>query len=118
MPCKPTHGRIAGVAHCALVSLWLSAGALEGAETQGKFEQAVGPFFAEHCARCHGETKQKGNLRLDTLARDFANPLIAAKWADALERISSGEMPPEKEPKPKPEMAAAVAEWIATRLKE
>ena len=78
----------------------------------------VQAFLRGHCVRCHGEKKQKGNLRLDTLPRDFATPLSASHWADAMERISSGEMPPEDEPKPKADEAARVVEWIAAQLKE
>ena len=74
-------------------------------------------FLEEHCFRCHGEKKQKGELRLDNLPRDFTSPLTAAHWADALERISSGEMPPEEEKQPKAEEAARVAEWISIQLK-
>jgi cytochrome c5 len=32
------------------------------------FEQRVRPVLAEHCDECHGETKQKGALRLDSRA--------------------------------------------------
>jgi hypothetical protein len=47
-----------------------------------------------------------------TLPRDFAPPLSASHRADVMERISSGEMPPEDEPKPKAEDAARVVEWM------
>ncbi|HEY7116932.1 MAG TPA: c-type cytochrome domain-containing protein [Tepidisphaeraceae bacterium] len=30
------------------------------------FEAKVRPILAEHCVRCHGEEKHKGDLRLDT----------------------------------------------------
>ncbi len=30
------------------------------------FERAVRPIFAENCYKCHGESKQKGNLRIDS----------------------------------------------------
>ena len=82
------------------------------------FDKAAGPFIEAHCLRCHGEKKQKGNLRLDTLSRDFASPLTASHWADVLERINSREMPPEDEPRPKHEDAALVAEWISGQLIE
>ncbi|HUR44898.1 MAG TPA: DUF1592 domain-containing protein [Candidatus Saccharimonadales bacterium] len=88
---------------------------VQAAELGAKEVQA---FLGEHCVRCHGEKKQKGNLRLDTLPRDFSGALSATHWADAMERISSGEMPPEDEPKPKAEEAARIAEWIAGQLKE
>jgi mono/diheme cytochrome c family protein len=32
------------------------------------FEEQVRPLLAEHCQRCHGDQKQKGHLRLDSLA--------------------------------------------------
>ena len=32
------------------------------------FEDKVKPLFKEHCIKCHGEKKQKGGLRLDSVA--------------------------------------------------
>ncbi|MSR31682.1 MAG: DUF1553 domain-containing protein [Gemmataceae bacterium] len=32
------------------------------------FEKRIRPVLAEHCQKCHGETKQQGGLRLDTRA--------------------------------------------------
>ena len=32
------------------------------------FEKQVRPLFVEHCQKCHDSAKQKGNLRLDSLA--------------------------------------------------
>ena len=34
-----------------------------------KFDAAVQPFLAANCERCHGEKKQKGKFRLDTLKK-------------------------------------------------
>ena len=31
------------------------------------FEQHIRPVLASHCVKCHGHTKQEGNLRLDSL---------------------------------------------------
>ncbi len=95
----------------------LFTGLAQGAETPD-FAKAVKPFLDEHCIKCHGEKKQKGDLRLDTLPLDFANMGAAGHWADVLDRLNEGDMPPEKEPTPKPEEAAAVVDWIATRLAE
>lgn len=36
------------------------------------FEKEIRPLLAEHCYECHGEKKQKGELRLDTRAAAFA----------------------------------------------
>jgi len=82
------------------------------------FEQTVKPFFADHCVKCHGEKKQKGDLRLDTLPADFVGMSSSTHWTDILDRMNSGEMPPEKEPRPEPRDAARVVDWIATQLAE
>ena len=104
------------------IAIWIGLVLLSGGSSWGdvanSFDKAALPFIKTHCLRCHDEKKQKGNLRLDTLARDFSAPLAASHWADVLERISTREMPPEDEPRPKPEEAARVAEWIAGQLKE
>ena len=89
-----------------------------GRAADGDFEQAVQPFFKEHCYRCHDEKKQKGDLRLDSLSRDFATPPVALHWADIMDRISSAEMPPEEEDQPKADDAARVVEWISSQLNE
>lgn len=94
----------------------LAAGAAVAAPASD-FDKAVGPYLAEHCLRCHGEKKQKGELRLDTLTRDFASG-GAARWGDVIDRISNGEMPPEKEPQPKAEESHRVVEYLAAKIKE
>jgi mono/diheme cytochrome c family protein len=82
------------------------------------YEQRIKPFFAQYCTKCHGEKKQKGALRLDTLGYDFSSPMAAMRWIDVMDRINNAEMPPESEVKPKPETAAHIAEWIAAQLTE
>jgi hypothetical protein len=82
------------------------------------FDKSVKPFLEEHCLRCHGEKKQKGELRLDTLSRDFAAGGSAMHWADVIDRISSGEMPPEKEPQPATAEATRIVDWLSGKLKE
>jgi len=82
------------------------------------FVEDVKPFLEGHCVNCHGEKKQKGDLRLDTLERDFGKPGVAGRWAEIMDRINSGEMPPKKLPRPKAEEVARVSEWIAAQLTE
>ncbi len=90
----------------------------ESPEAGADFDKSVAPFLREHCNRCHGEKKQKGDLRLDTLGRDFSAPPVAMHWADIMDRISAAEMPPEDEKQPKPDEAARIVEWIAVQLSE
>ena len=82
------------------------------------FNKAVAPFLAEHCNRCHDEKKHKGEFRVDNLSRDFLKGGSANKWAEVMDRISSGEMPPKGEKKPNAAAGAKVVEWLAARLKE
>ncbi|MFT5465603.1 MAG: hypothetical protein ACI8UO_000698 [Verrucomicrobiales bacterium] len=60
------------------------------------FALAVEPtaFFNQHCTKCHGAEKQKGDLRLDSLPTD---PEI---WLEIADRLDLAEMPPEDEPQP------------------
>jgi mono/diheme cytochrome c family protein len=83
-----------------------------------EFGKIVKPFLNEHCIGCHGEKKQKGDLRLDTLAINYDSPKIMGNWEEIMNRINSGDMPPKKEPRPKPEEIARLADWIAGQLRE
>lgn len=78
----------------------------------------AGAFLSRHCARCHTETKPRGEFRVDNLGRDFDQPRAAGRWAEVMDRISSGEMPPEGEPRPDPRQVAQITDWIAARLAE
>jgi mono/diheme cytochrome c family protein len=100
--------------------LWLACSQAPAAPANpdAEMESLVRPFFTEHCAVCHGAKKQKGDLRVDTLAIDFDSPRTMAHWEEIMNRINSGEMPPEDEPMPKPEEVARVSEWIVSQLRE
>ena len=68
-------------------------------------------FFEQHCTKCHGAEKQKGEVRLDTLGAPTAKGVNAATWQAVLEVLEAGDMPPKKEPRPD---AAAVAAAVAS----
>jgi len=103
---------------CLFLLLLCRAGLAFSAAAPSDFEKVIQSFFKEHCDRCHNEKKHKGELRLDTLSRDFAGGGSAMHWADVMDRISSGEMPPEDEPQPKAEEAAKIVEWLDAKIKE
>ena len=88
------------------------------AEEPTGFDEAVQPFFKSYCLRCHDGQKQEGEFRLDTLPREFADQAKAQRWGEVMFRMNSGEMPPKKEPQPKPQELGQVVDWISTRLKE
>jgi mono/diheme cytochrome c family protein len=77
-------------------------------------------FLETHCVRCHGPEKEKGDLRIDQLSRDFKLGADTHHWAEVIEQVNSGEMPPKKDKEKKPtqeEMAAFVTNLDA-RIKE
>ncbi|MEY4394309.1 MAG: hypothetical protein RL595_1558, partial [Planctomycetota bacterium] len=57
-------------------------------------------FLEKHCNRCHGPEKPKGELRLNQLSRDFKSGADSHRWAEVIERVNAGDMPPKKEPRP------------------
>ncbi len=80
------------------------------------FSNIVQPFLKEHCVSCHGPEKQKGKLRLDTLANDFGDPSAVTKWKEVVNSVNAHEMPPEDEKQPTPEAAAKFAAWLDGEL--
>jgi hypothetical protein len=60
--------------------------------------EGVRAFFIKHCVDCHGSEKQKGKLRLDTLGGITEANLET--WQDILDAVETGDMPPEKKPRP------------------
>lgn len=69
-------------------------------------------FLAKHCLRCHGPDRVERDLRLDTLSRDFKLGADSHLWGEVMERINSGEMPPEDEPQPSEDEIAAAVEQL------
>ena len=68
-------------------------------------------FLKTHCVRCHGPEQAKGDLRIDKLSRDFKLGADTHHWAEMINAVNSGEMPPKKDKEKKPsqqEIAAFV----------
>lgn len=77
-------------------------------------------FLEAHCIRCHGPEKEKGDLRIDQLSRDFKLGTDTHHWAEMMEQVNSGEMPPKKdtEKKPTQEEISAFVTSLDSRLKD
>ena len=86
--------------------------------TTGFANESLEAFLETHCLRCHVPDKEKCDLRVDQLSRNFLLGEDSHLWAEVVEKVNSGEMPPEDEPQPEQgEIAAFVAE-LDTRIKE
>lgn len=73
-------------------------------------------FLETHCISCHGPEKEKGDLRIDQLSRDFKLGADSHHWAEVIEQINAGDMPPKKQPTQKEIESFVTA--LDARLKE
>ncbi len=88
------------------------------------FDKDIKPIFEKSCVECHGEKKQKGKLRLDTLANTLkasenGKSVLPGKSADsslvkAVARVVEDDaMPPEGKGKPLTnEQIGLIRAWI------
>jgi hypothetical protein len=84
----------------------------------GRGTEPFEAFLEKHCLRCHGPEKKKGELRIDQLSRDFKSGGDTHRWAEVIERINSGAMPPKKEKRPTQDEIAAFVTKLDARLRE
>ena len=81
------------------------------------FDGQFRPLLTAHCVACHSGEKPKGNLRLDSLGLDLTDTAVREHWADVVERLRAGEMPPKEKPRPPEKEIQALMEWLAPRVK-
>jgi hypothetical protein len=75
----------------------------------------VQTILAGYCTSCHGPTKQKGEVRLDSLAT-----LKSTERSELLNRAREmlvfREMPPEDEPQPSSQERTRLIEWLSSQV--
>ena len=101
------------LAICALAGLAPSAG---NPPLPTAFESSVQPFLADHCYDCHDTRHHKANLDLQKFQSPQAVAADPDTWDLVLQKLRSGEMPPEDEIRPAPEDVAKVAAWISREV--
>lgn len=75
-------------------------------------------FLNSHCLRCHGPENAERDLRIDQLSRDFMAGTDGHLWAEIIERINAGQMPPEDEPQPTEDEIASVVGQLDSRISQ
>lgn len=80
------------------------------------FKATLVPFFQQHCVKCHGDTKPKGELSLTVLDGALAAGKNLDAYVAIAERLKAGDMPPESEKQPPIEAINRVTEWIEREL--
>ena len=101
-----------------LVVLGRWAGPLSAAVGAVPGDAHTAAFFKEHCLRCHGPEKAKGDLRLDQVDTDLTKPSTFERWREIVARVQSGEMPPKKEARPAAAQVQAFVRQVSARLDE
>ena len=91
-------------------------GAATGLESKDVFARTVQPVLEQYCYPCHGDERQKGDLRFDTLNPDMINGPDAETWGRILEMVEEAEMPPENKPQPSDAQRQAVVSWLTESL--
>ncbi len=80
------------------------------------FDRDVKPILAEYCYGCHGNAKKKGDLTLETFAKEEAVKGAPAVWEKVMKQVSNREMPPKEKPQPTIEQRNLVVGWITDNL--
>jgi len=80
-----------------------------------KVDSKVISFMQTYCINCHGEKKQKGDFRVDTL-QISATAADAENWQLVLDNLHLGEMPPEDEKQPSAAEVEKITAWIQREL--
>ena len=78
------------------------------------YETAIRPVLKQHCFGCHGESKQRGDIRLDTLSPVLDDEQTAETWRKVVGALNAGDMPPKGEPQVPP---GALRDLLATASK-
>ncbi|HEY7156316.1 MAG TPA: DUF1592 domain-containing protein, partial [Gemmataceae bacterium] len=69
-------------------------------QPEASFSRDVVPFLKQHCYRCHGNGKDRGDLALDKYKDDESILKDRKVWENVQHMIRTGEMPPKKRPRP------------------
>ena len=80
---------------------FLMAPGLAPAEPSPIHRDTIEPFLKKYCMKCHGERKQKSDVRFDSIHWIISNNEDAQDWQDVLDVLNSGDMPPEDEAQPR-----------------
>ena len=109
----------------ASLSSFVVCNAAVASETVDLFERHVRPLFVDRCQKCHGDAKQWGSLRLDSLQGVLdggdSGPAVVpgnAAVGELVTRLASPDdqvrmPPPEEGPPVSPDVVDAVRAWIA-----
>src|SRR4051812_7079328 len=100
----------------ALCAVLARAGAAEQKSGPLSLDRDIKPVLEQYCFSCHNAEKTKGDLNLVDIAK---NPKIAEHreiWNKVIESLESGDMPPEKKPRPDDKQKGLVLNFLDGEL--
>jgi len=95
--------------------------ALRGGQTQSAqkaqsassdFGKSVLPFLVENCYACHNARRKSGELNLEQYKTAASMARERETWEHVLQKLQTGEMPPQGAPRPDAAELKAVVSWI------
>jgi mono/diheme cytochrome c family protein len=84
--------------------------------THADVNKTSAEFFDRYCSDCHYSDSQSGGLDVSELTFDPANRDNLATWVRMLDRVTAGEMPPKKKPRPAPADVASFAQTVSSSV--
>ena len=82
------------------------------------FGEKLKPFLDKYCVDCHGEKKQKGDFRFDTLKTELNDLHTAENWQHVLDEMNAGNMPPEDETQPSKDELSDALQVLTYEIEE
>lgn len=80
----------------------IAIGADDSAALEKRFAAESIPFVKKYCVSCHGDKEPKADLNLSTDLEVHALVTRRGVWENVLEMVETGQMPPDRQPKPDP----------------
>jgi hypothetical protein len=102
---------------CLIASVLVCSSAAQGAERpEARLDETQRAFFKDHCVECHGARLREGKLRLDDIPFVIESVEQADRWQKILNRLNSGEMPPEDAEQPEAERKTEFLDALSNTL--
>ena len=86
---------------CWFVSMAVAVSAAAGvSHGQDTLKTQLAPFLQQHCLECHSGDAPESGLNLETDSAQLTDADVRRRWVFLLDRVASGEMPPNSQPQP------------------
>jgi hypothetical protein len=107
----------AAIAAFALIAPSLAMGqqAKTAKRQAGTFAGTIKPFIARNCAACHNAEMKTGGLDLTSYRTAEQALKDRERWERVVQKVESGEMPPEGIPRPSDAHIARFKRWFETQ---